>query len=120
MRFNYQKKISKEHDNVELQTFGEHLDVLRKMLFRISALSIVIAFFVFSAKNKIFNLLLAPCSSDFVTFNAINNFFELIGSSIRIYDSSLELIATDLSSQFLAHINIFLCRDSIFFSIYII
>lgn len=33
MRFNYQKKISKEHDNVELQTFGEHLDVLRKMLF---------------------------------------------------------------------------------------
>lgn len=42
MRFNYQKKISKEHDNVELQTFGEHLDVLRKMLFRISALSIFI------------------------------------------------------------------------------
>lgn len=120
MRFNYQKKISKEHDNVELQTFGEHLDVLRKMLFRISALSIVIAFFVFSAKNKIFNLLLAPCSSDFVTFNAINKFFELIGSSIRIYDSSLELIATDLPSQFLAHISISFYIGILFSSPYIL
>lgn len=92
-----------EDDN--MQTFGEHLDALRKMLFRICALSFVFAFVVFFFKKEVFDLLLAPCSSDFITFNAVNRTLALLGIDNSVYNTSMELIATDLPSQFLAHMS---------------
>lgn len=94
----------RESDN--MQTFGEHLDVLRKMLFRIVVLSFSIAFLVFFFKETVFEYLLAPCSSDFVTFNFVNRALALFGDSGYIYGNQIELIATDLPSQFLAHMSI--------------
>ena len=88
-----------------MQTFGEHLDVLRKMLFRIVLLSFSIAFLVFFFKETIFEFLLAPCSSDFVTFDFVNKTLALLGDSGEIYGNQMELIATDLPSQFLAHMS---------------
>lgn len=88
-----------------MQTFGEHLDVLRKMLFRICMLSFIIAIGVFFFKNQVFNLILAPCSSDFVTYNAIKKSLCMLGMNDTIYSTSIELIATDLPSQFLAHMS---------------
>ena len=93
----------RESDN--LQTFGEHLEVLRKMLFRIVLLSFSIAFVVFFFKENIFECLLAPCSSDFVTFDFVNRTLALFGDSGEIYVNQMELIATDLPSQFLAHMS---------------
>lgn len=93
----------RESDN--MQTFGEHLDVLRKMLFRIVLLSFSIAFLVFFFKETIFEYLLAPCSSDFVTFGFVNRTLALFGDSGEIYGNQMELIATDLPSQFLAHMS---------------
>lgn len=93
----------RESDN--MQTFGEHLDVLRKMLFRIVLLSFSIAFLVFFFKETIFEYLLAPCSSDFVTFDFVNRTLALFGDSGEIYGNQMELIATDLPSQFLAHMS---------------
>ena len=93
----------RESDN--MQTFGEHLDVLRKMLFRIVLLSFSIAFLVFFFKETIFEFLLAPCSSDFVTFDFVNKTLALLGDSGEIYGNQMELIATDLPSQFLAHMS---------------
>lgn len=88
-----------------LQTFGEHLDALRKMLFKTVLLSFVIAFGVFFFKDSIFDCLLAPCSSDFVTFDFVNRTLSLFGNEDSIYDTQMELIATDLPSQFLAHMS---------------
>lgn len=93
----------RESDN--MQTFGEHLDVLRKMLFRIVLLSFSIAFLVFFFKETLFEVLLAPCSSDFVTFDFVNRTLALLGDSDEIYGNHMELIATDLPSQFLAHMS---------------
>lgn len=87
------------------QTFGEHLDVLRKMLFRIVIISFAIAVVVFFFKDFIFDFLLAPCSSDFVTFDFINRALSLFGNKGDIYDAQMELIATDLPSQFIAHMS---------------
>lgn len=88
-----------------MQTFGEHLDVLRKVLFRICFLSSLIACFVFFFKQEVFTLLLAPCSSDFITFEIVNKVLTSLGTNGNIYDSNIDLIATDLPSQFLAHMS---------------
>lgn len=93
----------RESDN--MQTFGEHLDVLRKMLFRIVMLSFSIAFVVFFFKDTIFEYLLAPCTSNFVTFDFVNKILTLLGDSGEIYSNQMELIATDLPSQLLAHMS---------------
>lgn len=108
----------RESDN--MQTFGEHLDVLRKMLFRIVLLSFSIAFVVFFFKGTIFEYLLAPCSSDFVTFGFVNKTLALFGDSGEIYGSQMELIATDLQSQFLAHMSISLYIGILFSSPFIV
>lgn len=89
-----------------MQTFGEHLDVLRKMLIRIVVLSITIGVAVFFFKDKVFEFLLAPCSPDFITFDFVNKIVSSLGLGNKIYNNQIELIATDLSSQFLAHLSI--------------
>lgn len=58
MRFSYQKMTSNEQNKIELQTFEEHLDVLRKMLFRICCLSFILALGVFFLKDYVFTLLI--------------------------------------------------------------
>lgn len=108
----------REIDN--MQTFGEHLDVLRRMLFRIVVLSFAVAFVVFFFKKKIFEFLLAPCSPDFATFDFVNKTLETFGLGDAIYNTQMELIATDLPSQFLAHMSISLYLGLLFASPFII
>lgn len=120
MRFSYQKMTSNEQNKIELQTFEEHLDVLRKMLFRICCLSFILALGVFFLKDYVFTLLLAPCSPNFITFDIVNKALEILGANDKIYDNSLELIATDLPSQFLAHISMSLYVGVLLASPYII
>ena len=108
-----------ESDN--MQTFGEHLDVLRKMLFRIVLLSFSIAFLVFFFKGTFFEILLAPCSADFVTFDFVNRILALLGDeSGEIYGNQMELIATNLPSQFLTHMSMSLYIGILFSSPFII
>lgn len=103
-----------------MQTFGEHLDVLRKMLFRICILSFLIAFLVFFFKQEVFAFLLAPCSSDFITFETVNKVLMFLGTNDNIYDSNIDLIATDLPSQFLAHMSMSLYMGILLSSPFII
>ena len=79
---------SNEQNKIELQTFEEHLDVLRKMLFRICCLSFILALGVFFLKDYVFTLLLAPCSPNFITFDIVNKALEILGANDKIYDSS--------------------------------
>lgn len=85
-------------------TFGGHLEVLRKMFFRILGVTGVIAFFVFCFKNTTFTLLLAPSEYDFCTYRWIENLIQTMGINFHFEPYHVDLIATDLSSQFMTHI----------------
>ena len=86
-------------------TFGGHLEVLRQMLFRIIAVVMVLAVVIFCFKDKTFELLLAPSQWDFVTYRYIEKFMHLLGSNFKFNEYHINMIATELSSQFMTHIS---------------
>lgn len=92
-------------ENEDMLTFGGHLEVLRRMLFRILGVVGAIAVVVFCFKDKTWQLLLAPSEWDFVTYRWIEQCIRNMGfSDFRFTEYHVELIATDLSSQFMTHI----------------
>ncbi|MDD2424522.1 MAG: twin-arginine translocase subunit TatC [Bacteroidales bacterium] len=79
-------------------TFWEHLDELRKVLFRSVILFIILLAVIFLNKSFVFEkIIFAPASSDFILFRLLKNFSEPF---------SLELINIELSSQFFTHISV--------------
>lgn len=76
----------------EPQTFWDHLDVLRSVLIRIAAAIVVFAVAAFLMKDELFGVVLAPRSSDFLTY--------------RLLDTApfeLHLMNTGLTEQFMIH-----------------
>lgn len=100
------KKTTESDNNSDpnLMTFGGHLEVLRQMLFRIIAVVVVLAIAVFCFKDKTFELLLAPSQWDFVTYRYIEAFLHRLGSDFVFNQFHINLIATELSSQFMTHV----------------
>lgn len=100
------KKTTAPDNNSDpnLLTFGGHLEVLRRMLFRIIAVVMVLAIAVFCFKDKTFELLLAPSQWDFVTYRYIEACLHKLGSNFQFNQFHINLIATELSSQFMTHI----------------
>lgn len=88
----------------EMLTFGGHLEVLRKMLFRILSVAGIMACVVFCFKDMTFTLLLAPSEYDFCTYRWIENLLHSCGIEFQFDSYYVDLIATDLSSQFMTHI----------------
>lgn len=91
-------------NNQGLLTFGEHLEVFRKLLLRVLGVTVCIAIIVFYFKDETFEILLAPSESDFVTYRLIECIMKLIVIDFHFDSFYVNLIATDLSSQFMAHI----------------
>lgn len=85
-------------------TFGGHLEVLRRMLFHIIAVVMVLAIAIFCFKDKTFELLMAPSQWDFVTYRYIEKFLHWLGFGFTFNEYHVNLIATELSSQFMTHI----------------
>lgn len=85
-------------------TFGGHLEVLRRMLFRIIAVAGAIAMVVFCFKDITWRLLLAPSEWDFCTYRWLEQSMQWIGMDFHFEEFYVDLIATDLSSQFMTHI----------------
>lgn len=85
-------------------TFGGHLSVLRKMLFRVLAVAGCLAVLVFCFKDFTFSTLLAPSEWDFCTYRWIEQTAQLMGADLHFSEFHISLIATDLSSQFMTHI----------------
>ena len=73
-------------------TFWDHLDVLRSALIRMAVAVIVLAVVAFFLKDELFWVVLAPRSSDFVTYR-------LMGTDTF----SLHLMNTGLTEQFMIH-----------------
>lgn len=92
-----------ERDN--LMTFGGHLEVLRRMLFRVLGVSCAIAVTVFYFKDTTWRVLLAPSKWDFVTYSFIERMASAVGmTDFHFPKFNVKLIATDLSSQFITHL----------------
>ena len=73
-------------------TFWDHLDVLRSSLIRMGVAVVVFAVAAFCLKEPLFSVVLAPRSSDFVTYR-------LLG----VEPFSIHLMNTGLTEQFMIH-----------------
>ena len=74
-------------------TFWEHLDELRSCLIRIAIAVIGLAFFIFFFKDDLFTIVLAPKSSDFVTYRLLH---------VSAFD--IHLMNIGLTEQFMIHL----------------
>lgn len=77
----------------ERLTFWEHLDVLRSSLIRMAAAIVLFAAMAFVLKDELFSVVLAPCSSDFVTYR-------MMGAEAF----NIHLMNTGLTEQFMIHV----------------
>lgn len=87
-----------------LMTFGEHLDALRRMLFRILGVTLVLGVAVFCLKDATFRLLLAPTDSHFVTWRWLDALGRRLGIDLSAGSFRVELISTELAAQFKTHV----------------
>ena len=102
-------------------TFGDHLEVLRRMLLRIFASIIINSIVVFIFKEQITNILFAPTNSDFILYQWINDLLQLCNvNSIKLDEFNIQLINTELSSQFMTHLQISLYFGCLISSPYIV
>lgn len=85
--------------------FAEHLEVLRKMLMRLAAVLCILMVVVFCFKDTVFDLLLAPKEYNFVTYQVIEKLLHKCGSSFCFEPYHVQLINTELSGQFMAHLS---------------
>lgn len=87
-------------------TFWEHLDELRKVIFRALGAILLFMVVIFIGKDFIFNdVILAPIEGDFALYRWFNALFALVGLS-PLDEFSLELINIDLAAQFFIHIKV--------------
>jgi sec-independent protein translocase protein TatC len=100
-----------EDENTEGQgaemSFLQHLEVLRWHLIRAAAAILIFAVGAFFYMDVIFdNILLAPKSSDFITFRMMCAFGQkYMGSdSLCMGTTDIDLINTDISGQFSTHL----------------
>ncbi|MBO6190141.1 MAG: twin-arginine translocase subunit TatC [Alloprevotella sp.] len=108
------------NDSNEMLTFGGHLEVLRQMLLRIVCVAGVLSVGVFCFKETTWQLLLAPSQSDFVTYRWIERVVQPVAPGFRFSVFSVDMIATELSSQFMTHITTSLYLGLLFASPYIV
>lgn len=101
-------------------SFGDHLEVLRKMIFRILSVATVCAIAVFCFKEETFSLLLAPRNTEFVTFRAIEKLLRCLGSDFVFDTYNIQLISTELSGQFMMHLEASFILGTLVASPYII
>ena len=94
-----------QQKDTELGTFWDHLDVLRGSLVRIAAVVVTVGCVAFCFKTQLFDIILAPKSSHFITYRFLNRLVGLssyFGSGVDNF--SVKLINTQLAQQFTIHI----------------
>ena len=85
-------------------TFWEHLDELRKVLFRSAIVIVALMAGIFMAKDFVFDkVVFAPINSDFALYKLIDKVLVMMGMP-TLPEFKLSLINIDLSAQFFIHI----------------
>lgn len=85
-------------------TFGGHLDVLRLTIMRILIVTLIFAIIIFIFKEETFEILLSPSEWNFFTYRWIEVIIQKFNPEFHFTEFHIDLIATDLSSQFMTHI----------------
>lgn len=85
-------------------TFRGHLAVLRKMFIRVFVVALTLAVVIFCFKDVTWKMLLAPSQYDFCTYRWIERVIQLMGHDFHFQEFHVDMIATDLSSQFMRQI----------------
>ena len=83
-------------------TFWEHLDVLRASLLKMLTAMAVCSVVAFVCKDALFDFILAPGCSDFVTFRLLGRIGTWAGAG-GMAPFTVKLINTDLAAQFVLH-----------------
>lgn len=92
-------------DGGPLLTFGDHLEELRRTLFRILGVVGVVSIVLFCLKDIVWPMLLAPSKWNFVTYCCLEDILHFLGiENANLGEFHVKLIATDLTSQFMTHI----------------
>lgn len=95
-------------NNEQQMSFWEHLDVLRTVLLKILLVTVVCGMAAFLFKAQLFDIVLAPKDSGFITYRWMASFAELLGeASADVFD--VQLINTGLAEQFLIHVKVAMC-----------
>ncbi len=104
-----------------LMSFGEHLEVFRKMLFRIIGVVAILGIGIFCAKETTFRLLLAPSNSEFWTYRAIEKLAcNTTNINFQFDPYRIQFINTELSNQFITHVSTSFYLALLFASPYVI
>jgi len=90
---------------MEQASFGEHLDVMRRMLMRIALVLVALMLSIFCFKEQVFSMLLAPKECDFITYRLIERLLHALGSDFVFEPYHITLINTELSGQFMSHLS---------------
>lgn len=96
-------------DDSSRLTFWEHLDVLRGSIIRMLLASCIAGIAAFCLKDRLFAVVLAPCSSDFPAYR-------LLGTE----PFSIHLINTGLTEQFMIHVKVALAAGILCASPYLL
>ncbi len=103
-------------------TFWDHLDELRGSLIKMVVTVIVCAIVAFLFKDALFGIILAPQSSQFITYQALEKISGAILpeglSTMNLWN--VQLINTGLAQQFLLHVKAALCAGVLITSPYLI
>lgn len=108
-------------DPVETKSlnFWDHLDVLRGVLLKIAAVTVVFGIVAFLFKEELFAIVLAPKDADFITYR-------LLAAAGAIFKEGqpavfhVSLINTGLAEQFVIHMKTALCAGVLCASPYIL
>lgn len=103
-----------------MMTMGGHLEVLRRMLFRIAGVILAMGIVIFCLKNETFNILLAPHTNDFITFKWVEQLMTMMGMNFKFDAYNIPLISTELAAQFMTHISTSCYLSFLFASPYIL
>ncbi len=110
-----------ENSNEKEMTFWDHLDELRKVFFRIVIAVVLLACIAFFFKDFLFNIILAPQRSDFILYRFFNRLAaDFAIPSLEAGDFHVDLINTQLTSQFMIHMSVALYTGILLASPYII
>ncbi|MBP3254041.1 MAG: twin-arginine translocase subunit TatC [Bacteroidales bacterium] len=96
---------AKRDNKVQKLTFSGHLDVFRKMLLRIIAVSGVLSALIFINKQTTFDILFAPREWNFITYRLIESLLQTCGIDFHFQPYHVKMISTDLSAQFMMHLS---------------
>ena len=102
-------------------TFWDHLEELRRVLFRIAAVVVSLMLLAFLFKEELFAVVLAPKSSDFLTYQLFGCMADWLSMpGLKPDPFNAQLINTQLAGQFITHMTVSFYAGLIVASPYVI